>query len=119
MTTVSEAAYLSTVLALYIGLPDTPRRAGSFDKTVARSLFQQGVTLHVVETAMLLGSLRRCGRPPGSLPLSRIRSLAYFCPLIEELQQQPRPATYLEYLRHKASQAFPPLSISEAAPAPA
>jgi len=37
-------------------------------------------------------------RPP---PLAPIRSLAYFQPVIAELQQQPLPAGYLDYLRLK------------------
>jgi hypothetical protein len=32
-------------------------------------------------------------------PLPRIRSLAYFQPVIEELQERPVPGGYLEYLR--------------------
>jgi hypothetical protein len=52
-----------------------------------------------VETALLLGSLRRLC-PPTDIPaLPRIRSLAYFQPVIQELQEHPVPAGYLEYLR--------------------
>ncbi len=107
VTPIADAAYMLAVLTLYINLPDTPRRASRYDQAVARSLFEHGVPLEVVETAMLLGSLRRCGRPPGALPLGRIRSLAYFSPIIAERQQQPLPAGYLDYLRRKAGQAFP------------
>jgi hypothetical protein len=106
VTLVSDDAYLRTVLTLYTCLPDTPRRASGYDKTVARSLLAQGVPVDVVESAMLLGSLRRCLRPQQATPLPRIRSLAYFCPLIDELQQQPMPAGYPDYLRRKACQTF-------------
>jgi hypothetical protein len=34
-------------------------------------------------------------------PLPKIRSLAYFIPVIEELRQQPLPDGYLDYLRLK------------------
>ena len=47
--------------------------------------------LHAVETALLVGSLRRLIRPAGAPPLSPIRSLAYFRPVIEELQHIPCP----------------------------
>jgi hypothetical protein len=34
-------------------------------------------------------------------PLPRIRSLAYFQPVVEELQENPVPDGYLQYLRFK------------------
>jgi len=57
--------------------------------------------LSLVETALLLGSLRRLCRPSDLRPLPRIRSLAYFQPVIEELQDHPVPDGYLDYLRLK------------------
>lgn len=113
LTCIADAAYLAAVLLLYTDLPDTPRRANSYDKAVARSLFEQGVPLDIVESALLLGSLRRCVRPQGALPLPRIRSLAYFSPIIDELQRQPMPAEYLDYLRGKARQVFPKTAASQ------
>jgi hypothetical protein len=44
-----------------------------------------GVPLETVETALLLGALRRMIRPPDAPRLTPIRSLAYFRPLIEEI----------------------------------
>lgn len=113
LTSIADAAYSMAVLTLYIDLPDTPRRASSYDKTVARSLFEQGVPLDVVESALLLGSLRRLVRPQGSLPLPRIRSLAYFSAVIAELQGRPMPTRYLDYLRNKAGQAFPKTAAAQ------
>ena len=48
-----------------------------------------------------VGHLRRLSRDPGLPPLTKIRSLAYFLPVIEELKLQPLPAGYLDYLRLK------------------
>lgn len=107
MTSIADIAYQTAVLTLYLDLPDTPRRASDSDKTTARSMFEQRVPLEMVEAALLLGSLRRRCRPPGALPLAPIRSLAYFSAVVEELQQQPRSTTYLDYLRRKARQVFP------------
>ena len=42
---------------------------------------------------------------PNVPPLPQIRSLAYFQPVIAELQQQPLPDGYLDYLRLKLRQA--------------
>lgn len=97
----NPALYTSTVLTLYVDLPDTPLRASIQDQRLAQRLFETGVPLSLVETALLLGSLRRLCRPSGVPPLPRIRSLAYFQPVIEELQEHPVQDGYLDYLRLK------------------
>ena len=93
--------YTSAVLTLYMDLPDTPLRANIQDQRLAHRLFETGVPLSLVETAFLLASLRRLCRPSDVPPLPRIRSLAYFQPVIEELKEHPIPDGYLEYLRLK------------------
>ena len=84
-------AYIAAVLTLYVDLPDTPLHASVSDQLLARRFHDDGVPLHAVETALLLGSLRRLIRPAGVPRLSPIRSLAYFRPVIEELQAIPCP----------------------------
>ena len=106
MTPALEPAYVAAVVMLYIDLPDTPLRPGPQDQALARRLYEQAVPLELVEAALLLASLRRLIRPNSLPPLSRIRSLAYFQPVIAELQQQQQlPERYLEYLRLKFQQA--------------
>ena len=97
----NPALYVSSVLTLYVDLPDTALRANTQDQRQARSWYDHGVPLSVVETSLLLASLRRLARPPGVPPLPRIRSLAYFQPVIEELLESPVPDSYLQYLRFK------------------
>ncbi len=97
----NAALYVSSVLTLYADLPDTALRVNTQDQRQARRWFDRGVSLSVVETALLLASLRRLTRPPGVPPLPRIRSLAYFQPVIEELLESPVPDGYLQYLRFK------------------
>jgi hypothetical protein len=92
-------------LTLYVDLPDTPLRASASDQWLARRLYDDRVPLHVVETALLLGSLRRLIRPADAPRLSPIRSLAYFRPVIDELRAHPAPEGYLDYLRLKLRQA--------------
>jgi hypothetical protein len=99
------AAYAAAVVSLYVELPDTPLRASVSDQWLARRLHDDGVSLHVVETALLLGSLRRLSRPADAPPLSPIRSLAYFRPVVDELCAHPAPEAYLAYLRLKLRQA--------------
>lgn len=89
------------MLTLYLDLPDTPLRTSVSDQRQARLWFDRGVPLEVVGTALLLACLRRKVRPPEAPPLPRIRSLAYFQPVIEELLELPAPAGYLPYLRLK------------------
>jgi len=99
---VTDAAkYAAAVLLLYVDLPDTPLRASVQDERQARRLHERGIPLRVVESAMLLASLRRLVRPADVPPLPPIRSLAYFQPVIEELLAHPVPNNYLEYLRLK------------------
>jgi hypothetical protein len=101
MTHCGEAAYVATLIMLYIDLPETPLRPGPQDQSTARRLYQQGVPLSLAECALLLASLRRLVRDGDLPPLAPIRSLAYFQPVISELQLQPLPEGYLDYLRLK------------------
>jgi hypothetical protein len=93
--------YVHTVLSLYQQLPETPALPSSRDRIHAYQLQQRKLPLTLIETAFLLGSLRRLLRPPNAPTLSPIHSLAYFAPVIEELLNNPVPDTYIEYLRHK------------------
>ena len=97
----NPALYVATVLTIYVDLPDTPVRASVPDQRQARTWFDRGVPIEVVETALLLACLRRKARPTDVPPLPRIRSLAYFQPVVEELLEHPAPSGYLQYLRLK------------------
>ena len=101
MNLTPEPAYIAAVLMLYADLPDTPLRPSPQDQSLARRLHQRHVPLTLVESALLLGSLRRLIRPADAAPLPPVRSLAYFLPVITELQQQPLPDGYLDHLRTK------------------
>src|SRR5580700_1425932 len=95
------ALYVAAVLMLYVDLPETPLRTSVPDQRQARLWFDRVVPLEMIETALLLASLRRMVRPVEMPPLPRIRSLAYFQPVVEELLEHPTPAGYLQYLRLK------------------
>ena len=103
-TDSDPANYVAAVLILYVELPETPMRANVQDQWQARRLHDRAVPLRVVESAFLLASLRRLARPSDGPPLSPIRSLAYFLPVIDELLAHPAPDNYLEYLRLKLRQ---------------
>jgi hypothetical protein len=100
--------YVESVLALYCKLPDTPNRHSRYDRRLAAQLCQQKVPLPVVESAFLLSTTRRLLRDPSYPPLSPIRSLHYFLPVIEELLDQPLSPTYIQYLRLKLASLHRP-----------
>jgi hypothetical protein len=91
--------YVSSVLNLYLQLPETPLKAISNDRQTAEALQVRGVPLFAVESALLLASVRRLARSSELPPLSPIRSLAYFLPVIQEILDNPIPEGYLGYLR--------------------
>lgn len=95
------AAYVAAVVMAYVDLPDTPLIARAQDLVCAHRFYEDGIPLPVVESALLLASLRRLARPIDAAPLPPIRSLAYFRPVIAELLNQPLPDGYLDYLRLK------------------
>jgi hypothetical protein len=101
MTPIADVAFVASVLNLYLDLPDTPLRYNSADQAFARRLQEEQISLPVIEAALLLASLRRLLRPQDLPPLPRIRSLAYFQPVIAELLQQSVTESYLQYLRLK------------------
>jgi hypothetical protein len=94
-------SYVSEVLAMYTTLPETPARPRPADRRLAETWQRDGVTLQMVESALLLGQLRRLARPPEYPRLNPIRSLYYFVPLIEEVMEKPLPDGYVEYMKSK------------------
>jgi len=77
MTLREGPSYIAAVLTLYLDLPDTPWRASAPDQGLARRWYQQGVPLSLVESALLLASLRRLFRPadlPHFLPFAPWRT---------------------------------------------
>ena len=103
--------YVETVLALYRLLPDTPHRHSRYDRRLATQLCQQNLSLPLIESAFLLATTRRLHRDPSYPPLSPIRSLHYFLPVIEELRDQPLPPSYIQYLRLKLASLLPPVHL--------
>jgi hypothetical protein len=93
--------YVADVLKLYLQLPETPSRTNPNDRKNATEWYKRGIKLSTIESAFLLGSVRRLTRSPDMPPLSPIRSTAYFFPVIQELLDNPIPDDYVAYLRMK------------------
>jgi len=98
---LSQEHYVRQVLEAYRKTPGTMGTVRRADRLLAAQLYQRGLSLKVVENALVLAAMRRLIRPPGAPPLATIRSLAYFLPVIEEVLDLPVSPEYFDYLRYK------------------
>jgi hypothetical protein len=98
---ISREEYIQKVLSAYRQTPGTAGTIRRPDRLLAAQLHERGVPLTAVENALVLAASRRMIRPTGSPPLSTIRSLAYFSPVIEEVLELRVSPDYFQYLRHK------------------
>jgi hypothetical protein len=98
---INQEEYVSRILDAYRKTPGTMGTVRRPDRLVAVQLHQRGVPLIAVENALLLAAARRMIRPTGAAPLSAIRSLAYFLPVIQEVLSLRVNPDYFRYLRHK------------------
>jgi len=92
-----EQRYVRAVLERYLWLPDTPTVTSRHDRRLGKKLFERGVSLIVVEAALLLAGARRALREPWLEPLPQVRALAYYQPVVAEVLANPRPPD-IDYL---------------------
>ena len=102
---LSQEQYVRQVLEAYRKTPGTMGTIRRADRMVAARLYQRGLAVKVIENALVLAATRRMARPADGPPLSLVRSLAYFLPVIEEVLELPVSPDYFEYLRHKLARA--------------
>lgn len=101
---MSRNLNVERLLDLYCGLPHTAaRRPSPADRRLAAQLCDQAIPLELIEGAFLLAIARRNSRDPQAPPLSPIRSLAYFLPVIDELRKEPPHPGYIQYLRSRVA----------------
>jgi hypothetical protein len=98
---VSQEEYIRRVLEAYRKTPGTMGTIRRTDRVLAAQLYQRGISASVIENAFVLAATRRLIRPADAPPLSTIRSLAYFLPVIEEVLGLHVSPEYFQYLRHK------------------
>ena len=99
--------YVHRVLDAYRKTPGTMGTVRRPDRTLAAQLFQRGISLSVVENALVLAAIRRLIRRTDAPPLGTVRSLAYFLPVIEEVLELRVSPNYFEYLRQKLQKIAP------------
>jgi len=99
--------YVQRVLEAYRKTPGTMGTVRRPDRLLAAELFQRGVSVAIIENALVLAAARRVMRPADSPPLGTIRSLAYFLPVIEEVLGLRVSQDYFQHLRHKLERFTP------------
>ena len=99
--------YVRRVLEAYRKTPGTMGTVRRPDRTLAAQLFHRGISLTVVENALVLAAIRRLIRRTDAPPLGTVRSLAYFLPVIEEVSELRVSPNYFQYLRQKLDRISP------------
>ena len=98
---MDQREYVRKLLDAYRTTPGTTGTVRQPDRLLAAQLYQRGVPLTAVENALVLAAARRMARPEGAPPLGTIRSLAYFSPVIEEVQHLQVGQEYFQHIRRK------------------
>ena len=93
--------YINQVLEAYRHTPGTLGHVRREDRRLALQLHNRGVALRVIQDAFVLTTARRCLQTFDAAPLTPVRSLHYFLPVIEEIMATPLPDGYADYLKSK------------------
>src|SRR6185436_1965048 len=98
---LSQEEYTRQVLEAYRKTPGTMGTARRADRLLAAQLYQRGLSVKVIENALVLAATRRLIRPVDAPPLGTIRSLAYFLPVIEEVLDMRVSPEYFQHVRRR------------------
>jgi len=96
---IAKKDYIRKVLNAYRRTPGTTGAVRRNDRLLAAVLYDRGVSVTVVENALILAASRRIFRPPDAVPLQPIRSLYYLLPVIDEVLQLRISQDYFRYLQ--------------------
>ena len=103
-----QEEYVRQVLEAYRKTPGTTGTVRRADRLLAAQLYRRGLSVKVIENALVLAATRRLIRPSEAPPLGTIRSLAYFLPILEVVLEWRVSPDYFEYLRYKLTRIAPP-----------
>ena len=104
---LGQEEYVRQVLEVYRKTPGTMGTVRRADRLLALQLYRRGLSVKVIENALVLAATRRLMRPADAPPLGTIRSLAYFLPVIEEVLELRVSPDYFQYLRYKLQRIAP------------
>lgn len=96
--------YVARVREAFLALGCGKGRFGPDDERVARKMEKQGIPLELVQDAILVGSARKYTSLLNGGSRQPIGSLRYFEALIAELEKEPLPEGYREYIQQKNEQ---------------
>jgi hypothetical protein len=99
--TLERDDYVQHLLERYRRTPTVAGHIRAADRQLAAELYQRGTPLALAEAALTLAATRRIFRDPKSPPLSPVRSLHYFLPVIDELLRDPPDPDYIRLLDWK------------------
>jgi hypothetical protein len=97
----SRDEYVRKVLDAYRQTPGTTGSVRRQDRLLAAQLHDRAVPLKAVENALVLAAARRLLRPADASSLVTVRSLAYFQPVIDEVQELKVSDDYFQHLRRR------------------
>ena len=97
----SREEYVRKVLDAYRQTPGTTGNIRHQDRLMAAALHDLAIPLKTVENALVLAAARRLLRPADAPPLATVRSLAYFQPVIDEVQELKVSDDYFQHLRRR------------------
>jgi hypothetical protein len=104
---LAQEEYVRQILEAYRTTPGTMGTVRRADRMLAAQLYQRGLSVKVIENALVLAATRRLIRPADAPPVGTIRSLAYFLPVIEEVLELRVSPDYFQYLRYKLQRIAP------------
>lgn len=107
----TEQRYVADLLRCYTLLPHTPLRPSRNDRRIAAQLFNRRVPIEAIKAAFVLAISRRSFRSPDAPPLEPIRSLAYFLPVVNEVQKAGLDSVYIDLLKQRLETGFPDLGV--------
>jgi len=99
-----QETYVDAVRKRFLELGCGNAQFGAIEIAAARDLQRRGVSLAVVEDAMLLAASRKYMSWFEGNALEPIQSLDYFNDVIAEIQNKPFPPGYSAYLRKKVGE---------------
>jgi len=101
---LEQKSYVDSARECFLSLGCGSGRFGAAEAAAAQDLHRRSIPLGVLQDAMLMGACRKYASWFEGQTLEPIRALAYFEPLIAEIQEKPLPPGYSAYLQKKQSQ---------------
>jgi hypothetical protein len=99
-----QAEFVGRVRELLMGPACVRAVFTAADEAIAAGLYDRGVSLEQIRRAILLGCARKYASMINSQTQTRISSLQYFVPLLNEVAEAEIPESYWEPLRRKVEQ---------------